>query len=218
MNPKFTVSKFENMISRRGRPFRWERARRCPCFNPQTRSPRETCIDCAGIGWVYRLIGTYTATILGITGSKQWAKFGEWLEGDAIMTFPSALGIGDKDRITLTTGDFRESELLTKGETDVLLNQEVVSIIECADEDTTYEEGLDFHLDGATIVWVGSQPADGVQYSVLYTARPVYVVWLQLPQIRAQVTAPDSTGTPVVKEMPKKVALRRWMDFTRPAG
>lgn len=212
--PQFDVAKFEELIQRRGRSFSWERARRCPCYNARTRSPLETCVDCDGLGWVYSLQGAHKATLLSITASKKWAKFGEWLEGDALMTFPASLLIGDKDRITLTTGVNRESEILIKGTRDVLLNREVVDILELADVDRTYRLGIDFTLSGSTIVWQGAHPATGAAYSVLYTYRPVYVVWLQLPQVRAQV----DQGGGALLEMPRKVALRTWLDFKRPQG
>lgn len=219
MPPRFDVNRFEEMIDRRGRSFQWERARRCPCYDPRTRSPREACSLCFGLGYTYKTMGDYRATILGITGSKQWARFGEWLQGDAVMTFPSSLLIGDKDRITLTSGEFRESDVLVKGTNDTLICPNVLEVLECGDENRLYTVGRDFVLSGSTIVWRGLQPADGASYSVLYRALPVYVVWMQLPQIRAQVpTGFDDTGAAILKEMPRKVALRRWLDYVRPGG
>lgn len=221
LKPQFDVTAFEEMISRRGRPFLWERARRCPCFDPRTRSPQEVCPfapSCSGTGYVYATQGTYKATILGITGSKQWAKFGEWMQGDAVMTFPSALLIGDKDRITLSTGEYRETALLVKGKKDTLPAPSTLEIVECHDGIRFYRSGLDFDLVEGALVWKGLRPAEGANYTVLFRAHPVYVVWLQLPQIRAQVAGVTPSGAAVTREMPRKVALRRWIDYTQPGG
>lgn len=214
--PRFDVAAFEGLIQRRGRDFVWERARRCACQNPRTRSPLENCPQCHGVGWAYTTMGTFRATILGIMGSKQWARFGEWLTGDAQISYSASLLMGDKDRITLTTGEYRESCVLTKGKNDVIPEVSVFEVIECGDLQRLYVAGRDFVLRGPEVVWQGQQPTDGSTYSVLYRARPVYVIWMVLPQIRAQVQESlDANGQPVFAEMPRKAALRRWVDFVR---
>lgn len=119
--------------------------------------------------------------------------------------------IGMNDRITLMDDDFKTSELLKKGEdidmrpADTLLNRDVVSIISIRSnnpetgEITKYEPEVDFTHDENRIVWLlPSQPADGTQYSVTYTHRPVFTVLLNLPKPRYQ----DK------QDLPRYVALR----------
>ncbi len=216
LHPRFDVGAFEDFLRRRGRDFLWERSRRCPCQNPRTRSPLETCPQCHGVGWAYTAQGIHRGAILSITANKAWARFGEWLSGDAQLTFSADLLIGDKDRITLQTGEYRESVVLTRGGKEIIPDPTVFDVLECGDDTGLYVPGRDFVLHGAEIRWRGQQPALGGTYSVLYRARPTFMVWLTLPQIRALVRQGfDADGNPLYGEMPRKVALRRWIDFVR---
>lgn len=205
-HPHFTVEKFEGMIAARGKLLGWERASYCPCYNADSHSADETCPNCDGFGYTFADMGTFTGTILGMSGSKSYAKFGEWLTGDAVLTFPAAYLVGDRDRITVTEDVYRESDRLRRGIRDKVIEPNVLEIIECSDETRSYTVDEDFQLVGRELVWFPSRgPADGATYSVLYTGRPVFVVFLVLPQHRAK----GKGG----KEMPRKVALRRWLDF-----
>lgn len=224
-NPQFDVFRFEDLISDpatggRGRPFRWESGRKCPCYVERLRSPKEDCPLCEGLGRVYTLKenpegGPFFGAILSIMGDRKYAKFGEWLAGDSVLTFANALKIGDRDRITLLDGEYSESELLIRGTRDKLADVGAFEVTECGDEERTYQVGLDFNLVDGEIAWVGQQPAEGVTYSVRYLARYAYVVWLQIPQDRTHVPTVASDGSLADEVMPRKVALRRWVDFVR---
>lgn len=206
LHPRFTVEKFEGMIAARGKVLGWERASYCPCYDAASRSADEDCDRCDGFGYTFADQGTFTGTILAMAGSKSYAKFGEWLTGDAVLTFPAAYLIGDRDRITVTEDIYRESDRLQRGRRDKLIEPNVLEVIECQDETQSYTQGEDFDLVGNEIVWrPGFGPAEDATYSVLYTGRPVFVVFMVLPQHRAKGK--------VGKEMPRKVALRRWLDF-----
>lgn len=210
IHPRFTVEKFESMIAVRGKLLRWERAKFCPCYDPISRSADETCPNCDGFAYTFSDQGEFTGTILGMSGSKQYGRFGEWLSGDAVLTFPSSILIGDHDRITVTEDVYRETDRLQRNRRDNLIEPNVLEILECVDENRSYTAGIDFDLVGSKIAWrPGFGPADKATYSVLYTGRPVFVVFLQLPQHRAK----GKGG----KEMPRKVALRRWLDWVRPS-
>jgi hypothetical protein len=218
--PNFDVELFEEMIRERGRDFTWERAKRCPCFVPRLRSAREDCPLCFGLGHQYTLQeGTYRATLLSITGDRRYAKMGEWIMGDMSMTFESSLGIGDMDRITMIGGDehgkHRGSDLLIRGTKDKLIDRGVYELIEVSDEVTAYTADLDFRLVDGEVVWTGQQPAVGTVYTVLYWARPVYVVFMTLSQDRTPVPSVAADGSAVERVMPRKVALRLWIDFVR---
>jgi hypothetical protein len=210
IHPRFTVEKFESLIATRGKLLRWERAKFCPCYDAASRAADESCPRCDGFGYTFSDQGTFTGTILGMAASKSYAKFGEWLAGDAVLTFPSTILIGDRDRITVTEDVYRETDRLVRGRRDTLIEPNVLQVIECEDENRAYLQDEDFDLNGPRIVWrPGMGPADGATYSVLYTGRPVFVVFMQLPQHRAK----GKGG----REMPRKVALRRWLDWTREA-
>lgn len=206
LHPKFTVEKFEGMLRARGKLLGWERASYCPCYNVSSRSADEDCPNCDGFGYTFEDMGTFTGTILGMSGSKSYARFGEWLTGDAVLTYSADYLIGDKDRITVTEDVYRESERLQRGRRDSLNEPNVLEVIQCEDETRSYTEGEEFDLNGSDLVWRdGFGPEDQATYSVLYTGRPVFVVFMVLPQHRAK----GKGG----REMPRKVALRRWLDF-----
>lgn len=120
--------------------------------------------------------------------------------------------VGMYDLITLTDDVYKTSEVLTKNTpiygrpADTLLNEDVVSIrkVQKADPQTgaitVFEEDTDYELDGNKIVWLGliHPIADGEQYTVQYTHRPVFIVLTNLPTPRYQ----DG------QDLPKSVALR----------
>jgi hypothetical protein len=120
-------------------------------------------------------------------------------------------GVGDNDMITLLDIEYKTSEVLIKGypmgqrPADTLINEEVVEVqrIQRSDPETgvitTYTAGTDFRNEKNTIVWLGvNQPAEGDNYTVVYSHRPVFIVFSQLPAPRHQ----DG------QDLPKKVALR----------
>jgi hypothetical protein len=213
---EFHPEYFEDMIGRRGKSLRWERARQCPCYDEKRRSPRMGCSDCGGLGKVYTTqtnpadsTPSFTASVLSVTSSKKFAKFGQWEAGDCVCTYPESMLLGEGDRLTLTNVIERETDLLIRGARDVLIEPDVVEVLECGDEERLYTPGTDFAVVGSEITWNGAQPALGASYSVIYTARPAYVVWLQLPQHRRLIAEAG-------REMPRKCVLRRWRDVKRP--
>lgn len=121
--------------------------------------------------------------------------------------------IGMYDLVTLLDDDYKTSEVLTKGierrgiPPDTLLNQSVTNVKAVRKVDSltgtniSYTEGSDFEVQQNKIVWIGNQPADGDNYSVVYFHRPVYRVFATLPKPRHQ----DK------QDLPRYVALRYYM-------
>lgn len=120
--------------------------------------------------------------------------------------------VGMYDLITLLDDDYKTSEILVKSTPmygrapDTLLNSDVVEVRSVrksnpeTGEITDYKLGTDFSLEGAEVVWLGTEnePSEGEQYTVTYTHRPVFTVLTNLPTPRYQ----DG------QDLPKKVALR----------
>jgi hypothetical protein len=117
---------------------------------------------------------------------------------------------GKGDLITITDDEYKTSEVLVKGapifgrDADTVLNEDVVEVlrIQKSDPETgsiTIYAPEDYTFEGNRIVWSGvNEPADGENYTVVYTHRPVFTVFTQLPTPRYQ----DG------QDLPKKVALR----------
>lgn len=119
--------------------------------------------------------------------------------------------VGQGDLITLTDDEYKSSEVLRKGtplfgrDADTLLNEDVVEVMRVQKSDvvtgsiTRYTKDVDFAVSGNRIEWLGvNEPSDGENYTVVYTHRPVFAVFTQLPTPRYQ----DG------QDLPKKVALR----------
>jgi hypothetical protein len=119
--------------------------------------------------------------------------------------------VGQGDIITLTDDEYKTSEVLIKGtpifgrQADTLLNEEVLEILRIQKSDpvtgaiSVYARGTDFTFNKNIINWSGvNKPADGENYTVVYTHRPSFTVFTQLPTPRYQ----DG------QDLPKKVALR----------
>lgn len=119
--------------------------------------------------------------------------------------------IGTGDIITLTDDEYKTSEVLIKGtpifgrESDTLLNEDVVEVRRIQQsnsvtgEITIYTKDTDYTVEGNRINWLGvNQPDEGDNYTVLYTHRPSFTVFTQLPTPRHQ----DG------QDLPRKVAVR----------
>lgn len=227
VNKGLNAKAFEDMITARGVPVKWERAQRCTCWDDLSGQPGYSCKACFGFGYVYDApIEESAILIQSLIMSKDFTYIGEYRMGDAIATIPyrkrvmidglpayvenQLYWIGDWDKITLMNTEFRSDEVLVRGERvfgrepDTLRNPDVTKIVSVVKTDpitgkiTVYEPETDFILEGSQLQWIANSPIEGEKYSVQYYHRPVYVVYTQLPQHR------DQDG----QHFPKKVVLR----------
>ena len=120
--------------------------------------------------------------------------------------------VGVNDRITLMDDTYKTSEILTKGvamyarQADTLLNKYVTEVRKVRKYDpitgakTDYEAGVHYNVVDNRIEWLGTseEPNDGEQYSVVYSHRPTFTIFTNLPTPRYQ----DK------QQMPRRVALR----------
>ncbi|MFS8214816.1 hypothetical protein [Paenibacillus sp. S29] len=118
--------------------------------------------------------------------------------------------IGFGDIVSLIDDEVKTSDILARGTEvrqrppDTLLNPKVTKVLSIRRHDpgtgtvTQYVAGEDYEVQGATIHWMGNQPPEGAQYSVMYMHRPVYTVYAVLPRPRHQ------NG----QDLPRAVVLR----------
>ena len=119
---------------------------------------------------------------------------GEFVEGDANVTFMPWFNIGERDKLTIMHDEVvtRYVDLLKKGQAEKLKMDTIVKILEVRDLTRVYVEDVDYKLVGThKIEWLpvltypnAHSPATGAQYSVMYTARREYMVWGEVPQER----------------------------------
>lgn len=220
--------KFTDMISKRGMPVKWERAQKCTCWDEYAGQPSTTCKACNGFGYIYdEPVYEDQVLVMSLILNKEFTQIGEYKMGDCIATIPELkkvkntetglweypknplYDIGEFDKITLMSTEFRSTDVLIKGqsmygrEADTLRNPDVTQILRVLKADpitgdiTVYSKDINFTVDGNKINWITGL-ADGEKYSVMYYHRPIYLVYTQLPQSR------DQDG----QHFPKKVVLR----------
>lgn len=109
---QFNPEMFEQIISERGMPIRWEMATLCSCVRADATSgtPSFNCGLCYN-GNIFVNPQTLTAAVTNITGQRNAQIFGELAIGGIYVTVPGAYRLGVNDRITLLNQTMRYSEL-----------------------------------------------------------------------------------------------------------
>ena len=202
------------MLELIGQAATWERASRCPCRSTRTGGADVACVVCKGIGWIWDAPQPCAFGVSGSTPSRKFAAFGEWEDGDVLLTIPSdslAYDMGERDRITMTQSSLRSTEVLTRGTNETLRYSQPIALSTVwgivANARQEFYDSIDFQLDGHTMLWLTTTLSAGQQYSVLYTARPQYFVYRELVGDRPMGG----------RSMPRKVHVKLMELFNRTA-
>lgn len=211
----FDPSAFDDLLARHGTAVTWRRRRLCPCLAPDTGQPNIVCPYCRDLpGSIWDDGQSVTLFAPARRRKDLYDDAGHLLEGIVTFTFPTGVTPGHLDWVELLNADcIVNAEVHVKGEVDKLnrsterlrfpdvIEAEFIDAI-VADVLHTYSSGVDFNVgDDASITWTGGPP-DGTQYTVRYSARPVYICWS--PESR------DEGGT----KQPTRVIAQR-LDFFR---
>jgi hypothetical protein len=153
------------------------------------------CEQCGGLGWIYRDAKLLKGLITGVDGgaSRQLNEHGYLTPGDCVFS-PSLFvrEISDFDRFTFTypvpVGDGQilirnggHINDLSSIRTGLESNQDRLwyyagCVLWCEDTNgTVYQQNVDFSVDEKIITWNSRKPADGVPYTVKYTA---FLEWI----------------------------------------
>lgn len=202
----FSETLFNTFLADIGARVTWRQASECPCRLPRSGGTQVDCPVCEGLRYVWDDGIQTTIGVQGIKADRKFAAFVEWEKGDMLATIPSdspAYDVGEYDRFTMDEAEFRFSAVLTKGVNDRLKYAKIRRISRVwaivDGEAQSYQEGVDFGVNGAAIAWVAEKgPPDGTQYTVRYFAAPEYFVYLSIPQDRIQSNL----------NLPKRVPLR----------
>ncbi len=143
---------------------------------------------------VYISISPIKMIMTDVKENKFAKPVGEFVEGDANVTFMPWFNIGERDKLTIMHDEVvtRYVDLLKKDQDEKLKMDTIVKILEVRDLTRVYVENVDYKLVGThKIEWLSPftfppaiSPATGAQYSVMYTARREYMVWGEIPQER----------------------------------
>ena len=77
---------FNAHLDRIGESFLWRKAFACPCRNPQSGAANTKCTHCSGVGQIWAAPVDATAGVAGQKVQLQWQQFGQYLQGDVVLT------------------------------------------------------------------------------------------------------------------------------------
>jgi hypothetical protein len=205
---------FNAHLNNIGQKFLWRKAYRCPCVNLHSGAATPGCPQCNGKG---RLWVGAVAAVAGMSGQKvtqQWAQFGMWQDGDAVITIQESSPMYEMsqfDRVTmLNSTDYFSLPLVHGGPNEKLFEPiEKVTRVFWLDANKNIVEGgiPTVNADG-TLTWASGEPPAGVTYSITGTRYSEYFCFANFPSDRN-----EHQGA----RLPKRVVLRRFDLFGRDA-
>jgi len=198
-----------------GQRVNWRKGNPCPCFNPTSGAALPGHALCAGKGWIWDAPIDSKAGVTQQKVTREWAAFGQWEAGDAILTIPSSSepmysGAGRFDRIELLNSMDVFKLTLIRGQNDRILlpvvNFSRVFWLDPANNATIIEGGLPIVDAQGNLSWTAGEPPQGTQYSIAGQRYTDYFIWFNLPSDRNEHFGAT---------LPKKLPLRRFDLFGR---
>lgn len=203
--------KFTQLITVHGYKVLWERASYCPYFRGP--SPRDHDINCDRClnGFMYYEPTLTTMHVQSLSISQQYYAYGHFASGKAQITAYPEYKVSFFDRITLCESRLRTSELVTRQRdttTDLLKSAPVgVERVTWVDSDNALQvaTSVDYSPSENGITWqTAHRPNADTTYTIVYYARPVYIV-LDAPHHVRDEAVIDSSGERQSFEFPVQV-------------
>lgn len=198
-----------------GQQFTWRKAYRCPNVNPHSGASAPNCPLCAGKGVIWSAAVPVMAGVAGQQVQRQWAQFGQWQNGDVVVTIPenSAMyEVGEFDRAVMLNATEYFSLILTRGDPQEKIHLPVKAITRVFWLDPTHTsiiEGAVFptvNADGSLTWPMNGAPPAATQYTITGTSFVEYFSWGPYPSNRN-----EHSGA----RLPKRIVLRRFDLFGR---
>lgn len=206
-----SAGEFDDLILQRGYKVIWEQSIFCSCLD-DSGSPDYMCPVCKNQGYIYFSPTEIRALITSISGNKEQDRIGLNEKGTAYMTCRAGDNVGFRDKFTFTDFTMKYSELIKRtGEPNDLMRFECKSMVAIMQLDTTYIPDVDYTIssDGRYINWIGSAPAIGDKYSVLYNTCPVYIAQGPIHELRGTYTMKNGLGEELFVLLPKQFQIKR---------
>lgn len=205
---RFNRGHFNRHLNNLGQQFIWRRAYACSCVTPDSGSPDTKCRLCVGKGQIWTNPTPASAASAGQKTQGEWAKMGQWQNGDMVMTIPENSPLWDAgqfDRVTMLNSTDRFSLPLKHGAPTerVLFTPKLVDRVFWKDAVTgdLVEGGIPvFDANGRPTFTTG-EPPPGMSYSVSGTRLSEYFLYMDFPRNRNMHDG---------MRLPKLVVLRRW--------
>ena len=142
---------------------------------------------------------------------RQWAEFGQWENGDIVVTIPENTPMYDMrqfDRVLMLNNTDGFSLALTRGQNDYLhVPVDAVERVFWLDaEGAIVEGGIPTVGDDGALVWASGEPPAGTQYSISGTRYAEFFCYGDYPSDRNMHRG---------MRLPRRVVLRRFDLFGR---
>jgi hypothetical protein len=178
-----------------GQRLLWRRASVCPCRSAYSGGADQECPRCRGLGTFWGAAVPAWAGAPGATSRRARAAFGEWEDGDVLLSIPatSPLWAADEnDRVVLLQGHEPFQVRRVRGDSD-RVDFPVERFERCfwlgPEPDRAVVEGGLPRLDAATgaLSWADpdAAPPGGTQYTLQGRRRPEYFLFGVMPVTRA---------------------------------
>lgn len=211
---RFNPGAFNSWLGNIGQQFTWRKAYSCPCVNPHSAAAKPNCPQCDGKGQIWVSAVPAVAGMAGQKVQREWAQYGLWQSGDAVVTIPEnspMYEMGQFDRVIMLNSTDYFSRVLTSGSQTERVSDPVEKIdrVFWLDAQSNIVEGSipTVNADGTLTFPVGGiNPPAGTQYTITGTRFSEYFCWGMFPSDRNEHQG---------MRLPKRVVLRRFDLFSR---
>jgi hypothetical protein len=203
---------FNELLDNLGEPFEWRKSFSCACINPTSGAALHNCPVCDGKGRIWNPAVSVKAAIASSNTQLQWAKFGQWMQGDLVLSIPENSPLYDVaqfDRVVALTSTDEFSVPLVRGGQPERVHGKVVSLSRLfwLDGSTIVEGNLPTIQENGVPVWAsGSEPPAGKTYSLTGIRYNEYYCFGQFSSDRMKHAG---------LRLPRKMVMRRFDLFGR---
>lgn len=209
---EFNAGWFNDHLASIGQDFLWRKASMCPCVNSNSGAAKHNCPLCNGKGRIWNDPVKTTAGMASEKVLRQWAQFGRFESGDAVLSVPENSPLyeaGQFDRVTMLNATDQFSLVLIRGQNDKI-NFPVQKVNRVywigSNGSSLVEGGVPIVDSNGQLSWFTGTPPIGTQYSVSGTRFSEYFVWDDMPGDRNHHYG---------SRLPRKLVVRRFDLFGR---
>jgi hypothetical protein len=215
---------FDNLVKTKGVRLYHEEALRCACVSEQSGSAFPSCVNCFGVGFVFRNGSNVKGVVQSVGYNPKYTQWSEVNAGTAMVTARFENRLAWMDRLTIMDGEgvFTETvyvkELIIGGQTKLIglctyepLDVSVAYRFEGESvSNVLLAEGTDFELTGRKLeLLTGSIGTNrSIHVSLRYRHRPQYIV-MDIPKDVRNTRVVESGGVEKRKSLPVNAMIKK---------
>ncbi len=197
---------FNALLNEVGQEFWWRKAVACPCVDPYSGQPKQDCIYCSGKAHIWGDPACSKAGIISQSQVKKLVPFGLMDTGDIMVSIPSdspMYDIGSFDRAQMRNRTEPFTMAIVQGVNSTLrFTPTSIDSVHWIDTVTgDFITGTIPEISGNLLVWSGTTPPEGQQFTLTGRRYPEYYCYQEQPLDR-----PHQFGEP----LPRRVVLKRF--------